>query len=301
MADSNIVDLFERRVLKDSEVKFFTEFAEKVSVFFELHNDIELENIGQEYYRKLNGKSEQNWLDKIPCYVGVPTGIKTEEQIIEENLFCLNIPFGVIVKLSKITGINYKISFVFDVDRGTEGTMNMLVHTSVQDFFIELDVLTYERLSNNDPFSIWDSNDDTEALTEKKIIVSRINHNKMESLKVRMLHQVLQLCLDFADRDEKLFEMDIFKKTFKNESSKQIDELIQTYKAPDLELVYGMYISMEDPLQHFRSKENFKDFLIEEFKTWSSDLWEGKDENTKRRKEYLEAALKNSSILPKDA
>ena len=123
----------------------------------------------------------------------------------------------------------------------------------------------------------------------------------MESLKVRMLHQVLQLCLDIADRDEKLFEMDIFKKTLKNASSKQIDELIQTYKAPDLELVYGMYISMEDPLQHFRSKENFKDFLIEEFKTWSSDLWEVKDENTKRRKEYLEAALKNSAILPREA
>lgn len=166
---------------------------------------------------KFNQRIQQDaetWFDKLKVYVGLPDWIITEEQIDDDNVAHVKVPFGLINDINEISDVRLRIAVPFQrMNSETGEAYNSLHHVDAQYFVIksynmESDIMErreefadmedqYDNLIENGLVNVWQ---------KKQLLVKRLRSETFQDERTEALYTCLNTCMGLAEGNIELIE-----------------------------------------------------------------------------------------------
>lgn len=159
-------------------------------------------------------QGSETWFDRLKVYVGLPDWVLTEEQIDEDSLTYIKVPFGLINDIQDISDYELKITVPFQrINSETGEAYNSLFHVSAKFFATrsyEMDTAIldrsdafseeedqYERLIQNELENVW---------LKKQRLIEICRDDHFDAERVETLYTCLNTCLGLAEGNKDLIE-----------------------------------------------------------------------------------------------
>jgi len=166
---------------------------------------------------KFNQRIQQDaetWFDKLKVYVGLPDWIITEEQIDDDKVAHVKVPFGLINDINEISDVRLRIAVPFQrMNTETGEAYNSLHHVDAQYFVIksynmESDIMErreefadmedqYDNLIENGLVNVWQ---------KKQLLVKRLRSETFQDERTEALYTCLNTCMGLAEGNIELIE-----------------------------------------------------------------------------------------------
>ena len=166
---------------------------------------------------KFNQRIQQDaetWFDKLKVYVGLPDWIITEEQIDDDKVAHVKVPFGLINDINEISDVRLRIAVPFQrMNSETGEAYNSLHHVDAQYFVIksynmESDIMErreefadmedqYDNLIENGLVNVWQ---------KKQLLVKRLRSETFQDERTEALYTCLNTCMGLAEGNIELIE-----------------------------------------------------------------------------------------------
>ena len=166
---------------------------------------------------KFNQRIQQDaetWFDKLKVYVGLPDWIITEEQIDDDKVAHVKVPFGLINDMNEISDVRLRIAVPFQrMNTETGEAYNSLHHVDAQYFVIksynmESDIMErreefadmedqYDNLIENGLVNVWQ---------KKQLLVKRLRSETFQDERTEALYTCLNTCMGLAEGNIELIE-----------------------------------------------------------------------------------------------
>ena len=166
---------------------------------------------------KFNQRIQQDaetWFDKLKVYVGLPDWIITEEQIDDDKVAHVKVPFGLISDINEISDVRLRIAVPFQrMNSETGEAYNSLHHVDAQYFVIksynmESDIMErreefadmedqYDNLIENGLVNVWQ---------KKQLLVKRLRSETFQDERTEALYTCLNTCMGLAEGNIELIE-----------------------------------------------------------------------------------------------
>ena len=165
------------------------------------------------FNNRLNN-GEQTWFDKLQVYVGLPNWVLTEEQMLNENLPHLMLPYGLLNDIADASETSFNVSIPYfqkDTLKGTPYTA--FHHTNSFEFTetsykMENDIIDkknefegvpdeYERLIKAELQNVCE---------KKELVLNRLSKDDEDKQAMETLATAISTCRALASGDKKLLE-----------------------------------------------------------------------------------------------
>lgn len=166
---------------------------------------------------KFNQRIQQDaetWFDKLKVYVGLPDWIITEEQIDDDNVAHVKVPFGLINDINEISDVRLRIAVPFQrMNTETGEAYNSLHHVDAQYFVIKSYNMESDIMERREEFA--DMEDQYDDLIEnglvnvwqkKQLLVKRLRSETFQDERTEALYTCLNTCMGLAEGNIELIE-----------------------------------------------------------------------------------------------
>ena len=166
---------------------------------------------------KFNQRIQQDaetWFDKLKVYVGLPDWIITEEQIDDDKVAHVKVPFGLINDINEISDVRLRIAVPFQrMNSETGEAYNSLHHVDAQYFVIKSYNMESDIMERREEFA--DMEDQYDDLIEnglvnvwqkKQLLVKRLRSETFQDERTEALYTCLNTCMGLAEGNIELIE-----------------------------------------------------------------------------------------------
>ena len=166
---------------------------------------------------KFNQRIQQDaetWFDKLKVYVGLPDWIITEEQIDDDKVAHVKVPFGLINDMNEISDVRLRIAVPFQrMNSETGEAYNSLHHVDAQYFVIKSYNMESDIMERREEFA--DMEDQYDDLIEnglvnvwqkKQLLVKRLRSETFQDERTEALYTCLNTCMGLAEGNIELIE-----------------------------------------------------------------------------------------------
>lgn len=165
------------------------------------------------FNRRLSQGAE-TWFDRLKVYVGLPDWVLTEEQIEDENLACIKLPFGLINDIQEISDYELIVTVPFQRHHSETGeAYNSLHHVSAKYFALSSYNMDTAILNRKEPFA--NDEDRYEELIENELenvwlkkqrLIQILIDEQFNNERVETLYTCLNTCMGLAEGNKELIE-----------------------------------------------------------------------------------------------
>jgi hypothetical protein len=156
----------------------------------------------------------ETWFDKLKVYVGLPDWVITEQQIEDDNVAHLKVPFGLINDIQEISDIGLQIAVVYQLEHSETGEMyNSLHHVSseyftLRSYHMESDICSqHEEFADmKDQFDDLIENGVANVWRKKQLLVKRLRSENFQNDRIEILYTCLNTCMGLAKGNIELIE-----------------------------------------------------------------------------------------------
>ena len=159
-------------------------------------------------------QGSETWFDRLKVYVGLPDWVLTEEQIEDENLAYIKIPFGLINDVQEISDYELIVTVPFQRHHSETGeAYNSLHHVSAKYFALSSYNMDTAILNRKEPFA--DEEDQYEELIENELdnvwlkkqrLIQILRDEQFNNERVETLYTCLNTCMGLAEGNKELIE-----------------------------------------------------------------------------------------------
>lgn len=159
-------------------------------------------------------QGSETWFDRLKVYVGLPDWVLTEEQIEDENLAYIKIPFGLINDVQEISDYELIVTVPFQRYHSETGeAYNSLHHVSAKYFALSSYNMETAILNRKEPFD--DEEDQYEELIENELdnvwlkkqrLIQILRDEQFNNERVETLYTCLNTCMGLAEGNKELIE-----------------------------------------------------------------------------------------------
>ena len=159
-------------------------------------------------------QGSETWFDRLKVYVGLPDWVLTEEQIEDENLAYIKIPFGLINDVQEISDYELIVTVPFQRYHSETGeAYNSLHHVSAKYFALSSYNMDTAILNRKEPFA--DEEDQYEELIENELdnvwlkkqrLIQILRDEQFNNERVETLYTCLNTCMGLAAGNKELIE-----------------------------------------------------------------------------------------------
>lgn len=159
-------------------------------------------------------QGSETWFDRLKVYVGLPDWVLLEEQIEDENLSYIKIPFGLINDVQEISDYELIVTVPFQRHHSETGeAYNSLHHVSAKYFALSSYNMDTAILNRKEPFA--DEEDQYEELIENELdnvwlkkqrLIQILRDEQFNNERVETLYTCLNTCMGLAEGNKELIE-----------------------------------------------------------------------------------------------
>ena len=156
----------------------------------------------------------ETWLDKLSVYLGLPDWVITEQQIEEDGIAYLKVPFGLINDMTEISDVHLRVAVPYQREHSDTGeAYNSLHHVDARTFVMESHAMDVDIMDKNEEFDgVEDQYDElienavSNVWRKKQLIVKRLKSENFEHERTETLYTCLTTCMGLAEGNIELIE-----------------------------------------------------------------------------------------------